>query len=97
MKRFIAILLTACSLGLGGSALAEEKAAAPVAATTAPAAAPSAMSAPPAEVAPAVAPLPSKGDTAWMTVATVLVILMSIPASRCSTAAWCAARTCSRC
>ena len=79
MKRFIAILLTACSLGLGGSALAEEKAAAPVAATTAPAAAPSAMSAPPAEVAPAVAPLPSKGDTAWMTVATVLVILMTIP------------------
>jgi Amt family ammonium transporter len=79
MKRFIAILLTACSLGLGGSALAEEKAAAPVAATTAPAAAPSAMSASPAEVAPAVAPLPSKGDTAWMTVATVLVILMTIP------------------
>ena len=36
MKRFIAILLTACSLGLGGGALAEEKAATP--AVSAPAA-----------------------------------------------------------
>ncbi len=79
MKRFIAILLTACSLGLGGSALAEEKAAAPAASMTAPAAAPAAMVAAIAEAAPAVAPQPNKGDTAWMTVATVLVILMTIP------------------
>src|SRR6185369_10815354 len=52
-------------------------AAAPVApAATAQAAAP----APAASGAPAApAPVPNKGDTAWMTVATVLVILMTIP------------------
>ena len=33
----------------------------------------------PAEAAPVAAPVPNKGDTAWMTVATVLVILMTIP------------------
>jgi Amt family ammonium transporter len=44
-------------------------ASAPAAAASAPAAA---ASAPPA-------PVPNKGDTAWMTVATVLVILMTIP------------------
>ena len=49
---------------------AEAKAAAPAAAPAA--AAPAA-----AEAAPA--PVPNKGDTAWMTVATVLVILMTIP------------------
>ena len=31
MKRFLSILLTACCLGLGGGALAEEKAATPAA------------------------------------------------------------------
>jgi Amt family ammonium transporter len=48
--------------------------AAPAAAVAAPAAA---ASAPAAAAAPA--PVPNKGDTAWMTVATVLVILMTIP------------------
>ncbi len=76
MKRFIAILLTACSLGLGGGALAEEKAA-PAASVTAPAAV--AAAAAPAEAAPAAAPVPNKGDTAWLIVATAFVILMSIP------------------
>ena len=76
MKRFIAILLTACCLGLGGGALAEEKAA--TSAASAPAAAVAVASAP-AEAAPVAAPVPNKGDTAWMTVATVLVILMTIP------------------
>ncbi|GAC1606110.1 MAG: ammonium transporter [Ramlibacter sp.] len=47
--------------------------AAPAAATAAPAAAA------PAAAAAASAPVPNKGDTAWMTVATVLVILMTIP------------------
>jgi ammonium transporter, Amt family len=42
-------------------------AAAPVAAATA------------APAAPAAAPVPNKGDTAWMTVATALVIFMTIP------------------
>ena len=35
--------------------------------------------APAAPVAAAAAPVPNKGDTAWMTVATLLVILMTIP------------------
>jgi Amt family ammonium transporter len=50
------------------------------AATAAPAAAVAATAAP-AAAAPAAAPapVPNKGDTAWMTVATVLVILMTIP------------------
>ena len=50
----------------------------PVAA--APAAAPAAAA--PAEAAaaaPAAAPVPNKGDTAWMMVSTILVIMMSIP------------------
>jgi Amt family ammonium transporter len=46
--------------------------AAPAAAVAAPAAGASAPAAAPA-------PVPNKGDTAWMTVATVLVILMTIP------------------
>ena len=49
---------------------------APVEAVAAPAveAAPAA-----AEAAPAAAPVPNKGDTSWMMVATLLVIMMSIP------------------
>ena len=43
------------------------------------------------------APVPNKGDTAWMLTATALVLLMSVPALGCSTAAWCAPRTCCRC
>jgi len=56
-------------------AAASEAAAPAAAAAAAPAAA--AASAPAAAAAPA--PVPNKGDTAWMTVATVLVILMTIP------------------
>jgi Amt family ammonium transporter len=69
MKKLLATL----ALGLGlvfasGIAMAEDAPAAPAAAAAAaeaPAAAP--------------APVPNKGDTAWMTVATILVILMTIP------------------
>jgi Amt family ammonium transporter len=46
---------------------------APVAAEAAPA------EAAPAEAAPAPAPTPNKGDTTWMMVATLLVIMMTIP------------------
>jgi Amt family ammonium transporter len=53
------------------AAMAAPAAAAPAAAVAAPAAAASAPAAP--------APVPNKGDTAWMTAATVLVILMTIP------------------
>ena len=77
MKKFIATL----ALGLGlvfahGVAMAEDAPAKPEALATA--AAPAAA----AEAeAPAAAPalVPNKGDTAWMTIATVLVILMTIP------------------
>ena len=56
---------------------APAEAVAPAAAT--PAAAVAAPAAPAASAAAAPAPVPNKGDTAWMTVATVLVILMTIP------------------
>ena len=51
---------------------------APAAASAAtPAAAPAAAPAPAADAAPAI--VPNKGDTAWMMVSTILVILMTIP------------------
>ena len=70
MKKLLATL----ALGLGlvfasGIAMAEDAPAAPAAAAAAA----------PAEAAAAPAPVPNKGDTAWMTVATILVILMTIP------------------
>ena len=76
MKKLLATL----ALGLGlvfasGIAMAEDAPAAPSAA----AAAAEAPAAAPAEAAAAPAPVPNKGDTAWMTVATILVILMTIP------------------
>ena len=90
MKKFIATL----ALGLGlvfahGVSLAQDAPAKPVAEATAPAAAAAekqeAAAPAPAAAAEAAAPaaatalVPNKGDTAWMTVATVLVILMTIP------------------
>jgi Amt family ammonium transporter len=63
-----------------GSETALAQDAAPVA-EAATAAAETATTAPAeeAEAAPAAAPVPDKGDTAWMMVATLLVILMTIP------------------
>ena len=77
MKKLLAIVLTAISLGITGLAAAQDKPAdaAPAAAVAAPAAAEAA----PAAEAPAAVPVPNKGDTAWMMVSTVLVILMTIP------------------
>ncbi len=94
MKKLFAIFLTVCAMSLSGALHAEDKpaeAAAPaaaeakpaegmagmsgMAATAAPAAAASAEAAP----AAAAAPVPNKGDTAWMLIATALVILMTIP------------------
>jgi len=77
MKKFLAIALTALGLCLAGTAGAQDKPAdAPT--VTAPAAA---VAAPAAAEAPAAvaAPVPNKGDTTWMLVATAFVILMSIP------------------
>jgi Amt family ammonium transporter len=79
MKKLIAILaLGIAALGLTGAALAQDTAAsAPAAAASAePAAAAPAA----AEAAPAAeAPVPNKGDVAWMLVATLLVIMMTVP------------------
>jgi len=88
MKKFLAVLLTALAVGFAGGAMAEDKPAAPAAeakpAEAAPApAAPAAAEAPAAATAaPAAAPAlpdPNKGDTTFMYIATVLVILMIIP------------------
>jgi len=77
MKKIIAALALGLSLVFAhGVSLAEDAPAKPAAE----AAAPAAPAAAPAE-APAAAPalVPNKGDTAWMTMATVLVVLMTIP------------------
>ena len=76
------LLLMAVSMSPVVSAEDAQPAAAPAAATApaeaAPAAAATAAADAPAAAAPA-APAPNKGDTAWMIVATLLVIMMSIP------------------
>ncbi len=90
MRKLLASLaLGLAALGVFGVSHAQDTAASePVAATAvaeAPsAAAPAASDAAPAaaEAAPAAAaptPVPNKGDTAWMMVCTILVILMTIP------------------
>ncbi len=74
-------LIAQSGIGQGAVLLAQANtsvASAPVllAQASAPAAAPAAAEAKPAEATP---PTPNKGDTAWMIVATLLVILMCIP------------------
>ncbi|MDM0017112.1 ammonium transporter [Variovorax saccharolyticus] len=86
MKKFLVSLALGLSLlGAGTSGFAQAPAA-PAAEASAPAAAPAApAAAAPAAAAPAdaaaAAPAPSfnKGDTAWMMVSTLLVIMMTIP------------------
>ncbi|MDP2804840.1 MAG: ammonia channel protein, partial [Gallionellaceae bacterium] len=75
-------MLVAMLFGLSVPSFAEE--AAPAAATATTVAAPAATAAPAVAEAPAAAvaapaPVPNKGDTSWMLVATLLVIMMSIP------------------
>jgi Amt family ammonium transporter len=88
MKKPFAKLLAAgmlmCAIGFGHSAFAADDAAKAPAivvaqAATEPAAAPAAAAAPVAAAPAAAAPTPNKGDVAWMTVATILVAMMSIP------------------
>jgi ammonium transporter, Amt family len=93
MKKLIASLaLGLAVLGYSTTSFAEDAAAsAPeataVAAVAAPEAASEPVAAPPVEAAPAAAteapaaapPVPNKGDTAWMMVATIIVIMMAIP------------------
>ena len=72
MKKLLASLALGLGLLFGGTAaMADTAPVAPVAATA------TAAAAAPAAAAPVA--VPNKGDTAWMTVATVLVILMTIP------------------
>ena len=93
MKKLLASLLLGFSLLASSAAvLAQAPAAAPAAsaavanpADAAPAAPAAVTAAAPAAAAPAVAasappaPVPNKGDTSWMMVSTMLVILMTIP------------------
>ncbi len=93
MKRLIALLALFGACSLAAPVIAQDKPAAPAAeakaadakpaeakpAEAAPAAPAAAAAAPAAAAAAAPAPVPNKGDTAWMIVATVLVILMTIP------------------
>jgi Amt family ammonium transporter len=91
MKKLISALALGWALAMG-SGLAVAQTAAPAAAASAPAAAEAkpaeaapataataAPAAPAAEPAAAAAPVPNKGDTAWMTIATAMVIFMTIP------------------
>jgi ammonium transporter, Amt family len=89
MKKLLASLALGLSLLSAGTfALAQDvkpadapAAAAPADAAPAPMAAPAAAmaEAAPAAAPEAAAPVPNKGDTAWMTVATALVIFMTLP------------------
>jgi Amt family ammonium transporter len=72
MKRLLGSLLLSLGLGVASLALAEEVA--PVAADAV-----AQVAAPAADGAVAAVPTPDKGDTTWMLVSTLLVILMTIP------------------
>src|SRR5215212_3610868 len=79
MKKLCAFLAVVLSFAFSGVTLAQDKPAAtpdkPAAAATAPAAAPAASAA-----AATPAPVPNKGDVAWMLTSTALVLMMSVPA-----------------
>ncbi len=86
MKKWFTRLMSAgmlmFAIGIAPVAFAEDAApsaaaAEAPAAAAAPAAAPAAAAA--TDAAPAAAVVPNKGDTAWMMVATLLVIMMSLP------------------
>ncbi len=91
MKKLLASLALGLSLLLGSTATLAQAPAAPTASEAAPTASAgspepaAAMAAAPAAQAPAAAPtaapapVPNKGDTAWMMVSTLLVILMTVP------------------
>ncbi|QJR16536.1 ammonium transporter [Usitatibacter palustris] len=91
MKRVLSMIALVAAFAFGGTALAQDKkadapAAAPAAAAPADA---KPADAKPAEAAPAAAaaapaaapaPVPNKGDVAWLLTCTALVLLMSVPA-----------------
>jgi Amt family ammonium transporter len=78
MRKLIASLMLGLALlGLAGTSLAQSTAASAPAAAAAASAPADAASAPAA--AAAATPVANKGDTAWMLVATLLVIMMTVP------------------
>jgi Amt family ammonium transporter len=78
MKKLIAsFMLMAVLCGLTAPTFAEEAASSHSVTETV--AAPAAEAASAVAAAPVAAPVPNKGDTSWMLVATLLVIMMSIP------------------
>jgi Amt family ammonium transporter len=81
MKKLIATLVLGLSvLGFSGASFAQAASAPEAAASVAAeAAAAPAEAASAAEPAPAAAPVADKGDVAWMIVATLLVIMMTVP------------------
>ena len=80
MRKLIATLfLGIAALGLAGLAQADDAASAPAAAATATPAAAAPMAAGAAPAAAASAPIANKGDVAWRIVATLLVIMMTVP------------------
>ena len=81
MKRFLTLLAAAAFIGLAGATWADDAPAeqAAPAVTEAETAAPGAAEAAPAAEAPAAEPKLDSGSTAWMLMATVLVILMTVP------------------
>ena len=76
MKKFLALIALAASLAFAGATAAQDK---PAGATETPAAAAPAAAAPAAAPAEAAKPKLDTGDTAWMLVSTVLVIIMIVP------------------
>ncbi len=84
MKKFLACLALAAAV-FAPVAWADEAASAPVASAAAAAApdaaAPASAASAPAEAASAAAPalVPNKGDTTWMMLSTLLVIMMTVP------------------
>ncbi|HEY2188156.1 MAG TPA: ammonia channel protein, partial [Caldimonas sp.] len=79
-KLLIAFFFSLFALVLGQSAFAQAASDAAAATPAMAASAPMAANAASAAAAAASAPVPNKGDVAWMIVATALVIMMSVPA-----------------
>ncbi len=81
MKKLITALALFGILGFAGTPVIAQDKPAEAPAASAPAAVPvaAAAAAPAAPAVAAPAPTPNKGDTAWMMMATILVILMTIP------------------
>lgn len=80
MKKIVAsFMLLAMLCGLSATAFAEEVVATTAAAATAAVAPAATAVVAPVVAAVAAAPIPNKGDTTWMMVSTLLVILMIVP------------------